>query len=141
MDNSTVEAKGACVCGAVTIATRAMSLHAGACHCSTCRRWCAGPFLTVDCGNDVKVEGDELAIYDSSEWAERGFCKKCGSNLFYRFKKSGQTMVSAALFGEVPGLTMTRQVFVDQRPSYYEFSQQTKMMTSTEIFAMFGGDS
>jgi hypothetical protein len=141
MDNSTIEAKGACLCGAVTIATKTMSLRAGACHCSSCRRWSAGPFLNVDCGSEVIVEGDELAIYDSSDWAERGFCKKCGSSLFYRFKKSGKHMVSAALFGEVPELTMTHQVFVDQRPSYYEFSQETKMMTGPEVFALFGGNS
>lgn len=141
MDNSTIEANGACLCGAVTIVAKTMSLHAGACHCSACRRWCSGPFLNVNCGKEVSVEGDELQVYESSEWAERGFCKKCGTSLFYRLKKSGTHMVSAAVFGEAPELTMTHQVFVDERPSYYEFAQETKMMTGPEIMAMFGKNS
>ena len=41
-----------------------------------------GPSLSVDCGSDVVYEGKEhIVIYDSSAWAERGFCKKCGGHL------------------------------------------------------------
>ena len=31
-----------------------------------------------------------IARYDSSEWAQRGFCRNCGSNLFYQLKDQWQ---------------------------------------------------
>ncbi len=138
--SDTTTSKGACICGAVTITAKSISLHAGACHCGTCRRWSAGPFLTVDCGTDVTVDGQEnLGIYNSSDWAERAFCKDCGTNLFYRLKGTGQHFVSVSLFGDVDGIKMTHQVFVDERPSYYEFANETTNMTGAEVFAKFGG--
>ena len=86
---------GKCLCGAVEISTPAMAQDFGACHCDMCRTWSAGPFMTVDCGHDVTFKGEEnIQMYDSSEWAERGFCKKCGTNLFYRLKKANQYFVS-----------------------------------------------
>lgn len=136
--SETTAAEGACVCGAVKIKAKAMSLQVGACNCSICRRWCGGPFLSVSCGTDVAIEGeDHVGIYDSSEWAERAFCKTCGSMLFYRFKSNGQHMANVALFGDIPALEFTRQVFVDERPHYYEFANQTANMTGAEIFEKF----
>jgi len=36
--------------------------------------------LAVDCGEDVAFEGEEnISVFSSSEWAERGFCNKCGA--------------------------------------------------------------
>ena len=34
---------------------------------------------------------------------------------------------------------MTHQVFVDERPSYYEFANKTDDMTGAEVFAKYGG--
>jgi len=31
-----------------------------------------------------------------------------------------------------------RQVFVDEKPEYYDFANKTKDFTGAEIFAMFG---
>jgi len=60
-----------------------------------------GPWMAVDCGTDVVFDSKEtIAIYNSSEWAARGFCRLCGSHLFYRLKGSGQYMMPVGLFGE-----------------------------------------
>lgn len=92
----------------------------------------------MSCGTDVTFTGeDQIGIYDSSAWAERGFCKSCGSTLFYRFKSNGQHMMSVALFGDLPGLKFTRQVFVDERPDYYEFANETADMTGPEVFEKY----
>ncbi|MFT4677303.1 MAG: hypothetical protein ACJAX5_002962 [Patiriisocius sp.] len=37
-------------------------------------------------------EGD-VSTYRSSEWVERGFCKQCGSSLFYRLKETNHAVV------------------------------------------------
>ena len=72
--------KGSCLCGAVHFTAAHCDNHVGACHCNMCRKWGGGPFLEVACGNEVSFEGeDNISVYQSSDWAERGFCKNCGS--------------------------------------------------------------
>ncbi len=77
-------------------------------------------------------------MFDSSAWAERGFCSQCGSHLFYRLKETGRFMLPAGLLDDEDGLTFDHQVFIDEKPSYYRFANETKDMTGAEIFAMYG---
>jgi hypothetical protein len=136
------EKKGHCLCGAVSITAKAASNHVGACHCRMCRRWGGGPFIEIDCGTDVAFEGAEnISVFDSSAWAERGFCRSCGTHLFYRIKETGQHMMPVGLFdlADAKTLEFQRQVFIDEKPAYYSFANKTEDMTGPEIFAMFGG--
>lgn len=65
---------GQCLCGWVKVRVGTASNEVDACHCSMCRRWTAGPFMAVDCKQQVDFDGQEqVRVYDSSEWAERGF--------------------------------------------------------------------
>lgn len=137
---SKTQANGGCACGAVRIAARNMSGKVGACHCSTCRRWGGGPLLAVDCGDDIELEGGEhISVFDSSEWAERGFCSKCGSHLFYRLKQNNQHIVPVGLFGDDHPFVLDHQVFIDERPEYYRFANETTDMTGKEVFEKYGG--
>ncbi len=129
--------QGSCLCGKIKVEAQEMHQNLGACHCVTCRKWVAGPFLTVDCGLNVKITGEEnLGIFDSSEWADRGFCKNCGTSLFYRFKQNQHYIFSSEIFDE-PELVFDHQVFIDHKPSYYAFSNKTKDMTAQEVFEAF----
>ena len=131
---------GHCLCGAVEVTANKAGNNVGACHCRMCRRWAGGPFMEIDCGTDVGFDGeDNIAVFDSSSWAERGFCRQCGTHLFYRIKETGQHMVPVGLFDDEEGLVFDIQVFVDERPAYYEFANQTRSLTGEEIFKMFGG--
>ncbi|MEM7280375.1 MAG: GFA family protein [Pseudomonadota bacterium] len=133
--------QGQCLCGAVEITAQQLSHEVGACHCRMCRRWGGGPLMATDCGTDVVLsDTDSVAVYDSSDWAERGFCKQCGSHLFYRLKQSGQYIMPVGLFDE-DQMVLDHQVFVDERPNYYCFSGETKELTGLEVFAMFAGQS
>ena len=106
-----------------------------------CRRWSGGPLFAVDCGAEVTIEGeDKISVFDSSEWADRGFCSQCGTHLFYRLKQSGQLMIPAGLFDDDSGLAFEHQVFVDEKPAYYSFANQTHDMTGAEVFALYGAD-
>ncbi len=81
---------GHCLCGAVTIEATPQRPHMEACHCDMCRRWGGIAFVGVGCGDQVKLLGEEhITRYRSSDWAERGFCSRCGSNLFFRFLPTG----------------------------------------------------
>jgi len=129
---------GTCLCGAVQLTMNHIDNDFGACHCSMCRKWGGGPLMAIDCGAEVSLSGDEnVSIFDSSKWAERGFCNKCGSHLFYRLKDSGQYFVPIGLFDAELGVRFTSQVFIDEKPAYYAFANETKNMTGAEIFAMY----
>jgi len=129
---------GSCLCGAVRFTANNPSNTVGACHCGMCRKWGGGPFMEIDCGTDITFEGeDNITVYNSSSWAERGFCKKCGSHLFYRLKESRQHMVPVGLFGDQSSFVFDHQVFIDKKPSFYSFSNKTKNMTEAEIFEKY----
>jgi hypothetical protein len=130
--------KGSCLCGAVNVSAKTMSNKVGACHCSMCQKWAGGPLMVVDCGSDVSFQGEEnIGVFNSSEWAERGFCKKCGSHLFYRLKESNQHFMPVGLFDVGEEWIFDHQVFIDEKPEYYCFSNETQNITGAEVFAMF----
>ena len=137
MSNPTL-GHGHCLCGSVKITANSLSHSVGACHCSMCRKWCGGPIMTVECGTDVNFEGQEhIKTYSSSEWAERGFCSQCGSPLFYRLKESNQYFIPADLFDNNENFVFDHQVFIDEKPPYYSFSNETHNMTGQEVFEKY----
>ncbi len=136
--SKTFEATGTCLCGAVQLHAESASIHTGACHCAMCRNWGGGPYLSTACGPEVDITGeDAITRYSSSKWAERAFCSRCGTHLFYRLKANNQHFVACGLFGDEPRFVFHHQVFIDEKPDYYCFSNETKDMTGPEIFARF----
>ena len=92
--------------------------------------------MAVDCGPDVVFDGKEnISIYDTGDWAERGFCKACGSHLFYRQKASRQHMIPAGQFDDQSSLVFDHQIFVDKNPGFYRFANKTTEKTEAEVFA------
>lgn len=129
---------GKCLCGAVQISVKASKIDMGACHCQTCRKWSGGPFLEVECGSDVVIEGYEnIGTYDSSSWAQRGFCKICGTHLFLKSNASGEYGIPPGLFENDSDIQFNRQVFIDHKPSYYSFKNTTIDITSSYIYEHF----
>lgn len=132
---------GRCLCGAVKFTVVPVNSEIGACHCATCRHWTTGPFMGIDCGDTFNAASDDhLAIYDSSDWAERGFCRQCGTSLFYRLKESGAAYVSVHAIENLKGISLHDEVFIDEKPDYYSFAQKTKQMTGEELFALFADE-
>lgn len=129
--------KGNCLCGAVTVQARGEG-NMGACHCGICRKWGGGPFLCAE-AKDVTWQGDaQIGVYASSDWAERGFCKHCGTHLFYRMKDSSFYAISAGVVDPEGALVFDHQVFIDRKPGNYAFANQTQNLTEAQVFAMFG---
>lgn len=134
------EVSGKCLCQKVTITIESFDPNLGACHCNMCRSWAAGPYLAVKATGKVDfTPKEDVGIYNSSEWAERGFCKNCGSSLFYRLKKDQSYFLSATLFDEKK-LNFDHQVFIDEKPTYYDFANPTKNLTGKEIFEMVANE-
>lgn len=127
---------GKCLCGKVRV-TATTKTAVDACHCGDCRTWGGGPLMTVEC-EEIQFEGGaHISVYDSSDWAQRAFCSGCGSHLYYRLKAGGPYSVPVGLFAGDDGLEFDRQIFVDDKPAFYAFENDTKMLTGAEAFAQF----
>jgi len=132
-----MEISGHCLCGSITYNARTTG-EAGVCHCKMCRRWSGGAAFGVETKGEVKMTGEEhLSIYNSSAWGERGFCSKCGTNLFWRMKDGSHFGLMAGSLNDDSRLRFTTQIFIDNKPGYYDFANPTKNMTQAEIMAMF----
>lgn len=134
-----VAVQGRCLCGAVRF--RALAGTAmDACHCGMCRRWGGGPLLAVNCGSSVDFEGSEaIAVFSSSDWAERAFCRSCGTHLFYRFIPDNRYIVPVGLLTPQHPFVFTEQIFIDHKPAYYCFANSTLELTEAEVLAQYAG--
>ena len=96
--------------------------------------------MAIDCGDDVFFEGDDhVSVYNSSAWAERGFCNRCGTHIFHRIKQTGLHIMPVGLFEADDAFTFDHQVFIDDKPAMYRFANETEDMTGAEVFANYGG--
>lgn len=134
---------GGCMCGDVRFEIASDPKETGACHCGMCRKFSGGVYLGVEVAPaDMKItKEDGLAIYTSSAWAERAFCKTCGSSLFYRVTAQGPMKgtchVGLGSFDDPAGVALTGEIFIDRKPDGYAFAGDTKKMTEAEVMAMF----
>ena len=137
-----IERRGSCLCGAVRIAVKTATSSVGACHCSMCRRWGGGPLLAIECGDNVHFDGSEhISVFSSSDWAERGFCSACGSHLFYRLKQEGFHAIPVGLLDDDDERwVFDQQIFIDEKPSFYAFANQTRNLSGAEVFAQYSGN-
>lgn len=136
-----MQAQGRCLCGAVKVVAQALNRKVGTCHCKMCRQWGGGPLFAADCGTEVRFEGQQnIAVFSSSEWAERGFCNVCGTHLFYRLTENQQHFMPVGLFEESDRIFFDHQVFIDEKPEFYCFANETQNMTGAELFAQFADD-
>jgi hypothetical protein len=87
---------GGCQCGAVRYALYAEPTGTSVCHCRMCQK-AVGNYFAAFTG----VKMDELqwtrgapAVFRSSQAAERGFCRDCGTPLYYRMVDTKRISVS-----------------------------------------------
>ncbi|WP_417767818.1 GFA family protein [Stappia sp.] len=129
---------GGCLCGAVRFSAQPKDRSMGVCHCSMCRRWSGGVYMAVECAGEVAI-GDEtaLGIYRSSGYGERVFCKTCGSSLMWRMQDGSHSVVSAQAFDDPSVFAFNSEIFIDEKPGNYTFSNETRKMTGAEVFELY----
>lgn len=137
--SNALEVSGRCLCGAVHLKTRLEKPEVDACHCDMCRRWSGGPMIAVSAESGVSLDGEEhVAVYSSSDWAERGFCRHCGTHLFYRLKGHPHYALPVGMLEEGPDWDLKTEIFIDEKPGFYAFANDTRKMTGKEAFDAFG---
>lgn len=116
--------KGSCLCGAVAFALSGPLRPIIACHCEICRKtsghhWAA---TSVPWDRFTFTEQEGLRWYDSSDFARRGFCERCGSSLFYEPKGQARVSISAGCLDAPTGLRLERHVFTKDKGDYYDIA-------------------
>ena len=130
---------GRCACGEVTFTVIAPDTY-GACHCEMCRRWCGGVWMGVVCEDVLDVNGP-VVDWKSSKIASRAFCKTCGSSIWHKPGHTEKFTFGQGLFDDQRGWRMTREIFSEQRPAHYAFSDRGQVpLTGWATFwaALFG---
>lgn len=132
---------GGCLCGAVRFEIAVPEATYNICHCGMCRRWGAGPFMGVHCAGAPSFAKDEgLAWYRGSKWAERGFCQRCGTSLFWRLAEDpgAMTVVSSEALDDAGDLALGRHIYIDAKPPYYDFADDRPRVTEAKLMAELG---
>lgn len=114
-------ALGGCLCGVVRYRANAPLRQIVACHCGQCRRWHGhhGAYTAVPAGAlELLAGADALAWYPSSTQAGRGFCRVCGSSLFWNPAGRGYVAITAGTLDDTSGLRLSAHIFVADRAPY-----------------------
>jgi hypothetical protein len=122
--NPAIRASGGCLCNGVRYEVRGPLRNVIACHCSQCRRT-SGHFVAASQARSadlVLLESATLKWYRSSAEAERGFCSRCGGNLFWRpdAAEPAVTSIMAGTLDAPTGLKVMQHIFVADKSDYYE---------------------
>lgn len=96
---------GSCLCGHVRFVISPPTKWCAHCHCSMCQRAHGAAFVTwigvPEEQFDIVAGRDTVQWYASSPEGRRGFCRHCGSSLFFRSSRwPGEVHVARAC---VPG--------------------------------------
>jgi len=115
---------GSCLCGAVAFEVRGALRPVIACHCVQCRKQ-TGTYMSATACADAELtftHSDGLAWYRSSPEAQRGFCRLCGSALFWKADGSGTTSISAGAIDGPSGAPLDGHIFCESAGDYYEIA-------------------
>lgn len=116
--------QGRCLCEAVTIVVKGPLQPVSFCHCSQCRRQTGLYYATTSAPvSAVSIGGEEhISRYRASPEAERGFCRNCGSALFWKADGEESMALMAGLFDLPTGLEGAHHIFCDGKADFYELS-------------------
>jgi hypothetical protein len=117
------EILGHCLCGAVLFALHPPVRNVAICHCRQCARWTGYAVAATAVAPEnlaIRSGADEIKWFSSSTHAERGFCRICGSSLFWKPADGTRIAVLAGTLDPPTGLTVAAHIFVDDKSDFYE---------------------
>ena len=110
---------GGCQCGAVRFRIAALG-RASICHCRMCQK-AFGSFFAPLAGvppRDFAWLRGTPGVFRSSQAAERGFCRDCGTPLFFRYVDKDRISISLGSLDEPARVAPARQYGVESRLPY-----------------------
>lgn len=124
MNERTIRATGACLCGGVRFEVRGPMRDVIVCHCGQCRRTHGhvAAYSSTAQADVVFHEQATLKWYASSDKARRGFCSECGASLFWEPLGEGRLAIAAGCLDTPTGLKTERHVYIREASDYYEIT-------------------
>jgi hypothetical protein len=116
-DERTPVRAGGCQCGAVRYALYAEPERGNICHCRMCQK-AFGNFFAALTGvkkADFAWTRGEPGVFRSSEAVERGFCRDCGTPLFFRYVEVDRIAVSIGSLDDPRGVFPEKQYGIESR--------------------------
>ena len=113
---------GGCQCGAVRYAWTTRPAHSSVCYCRMCQKASGQPLMGFTGGQreHLKWTRGEPAIFKSSNMAERGFCRNCGTPLTYAFEGTGRISVTINSLDDPEGMPPTKQYGTESKVSWLD---------------------
>lgn len=113
--------KGSCLCGKIRFEVTGALREVVACHCTQCRKQSGHYYAATNTPDEtIRVTGEEnLTWYQSSERARRGFCRHCGSALFWKDDRDDFTSILAGSLEKPTGLAIAKHIYVADKGDYY----------------------
>ncbi len=135
--NTPRDINGKCLCGAVTVSATVTKPIVRACHCDMCRQHTSSMFMSLATDAGSITFSGPTKTYQSSDWAERGFCEVCGSTLWYRALADENKNIAAGLFENAADAPLKLEFFIDKCPSGYALAGEHRKMNTEEMLALF----
>ncbi|MBK3775193.1 GFA family protein [Azospirillum sp. YIM DDC1] len=112
---------GGCLCGGVRYRATERPMGVVNCHCGQCRRFHGhfGAYITIPRETVVIEAQDTLSWYRSSAKAQRGFCSRCGSSLFWSGDEGALLDIAAGTLDQPTSLTTLRHIYAADKGDYY----------------------
>lgn len=131
--SSAAAQRGGCLCGKIHYHLKGTMRPIVYCHCGQCfHSHGFYPGYTAARKDQIVLTGEEyLAWYRSSAKARRGFCKECGSALFWQRDEGDFTSVAAGTLDHPSGLVEGWHIFGKDRPDCYSLSDGLKVFPGT----------
>jgi len=113
---------GGCLCGAVRYQVSGPLRDVVNCHCSMCQKVYGvyGAHTKARKVNIAITKDDGLAWYKTSDVAHRGFCRECGSSLFWEPFDLDATGIAAGSLDGPTDLKTMGHIFVGEKSDFYE---------------------
>ncbi|MFQ5612612.1 MAG: GFA family protein [Anaerolineae bacterium] len=129
MSGDNVKTTGGCLCGAVRYEIRGSLRDVINCHCRMCLRIHGhyGAYTSVTRENLSFSMDDGLQWYRSIQDdiggnVYRGFCKHCGSSLFWKLKGRKTISIAAGTLDQTANLKTAMHIWVSNAGDYYEIT-------------------
>lgn len=114
-----IEHRGGCLCGQARFVAKGPLRDVVFCHCSQCRKQTGLYYAATGLPRaNLAITGD-VTWYRASDFAERGFCGRCGSALFW-YRLGGENIsVLAGAFDDPAVLAPGYHICTEGRATFY----------------------
>ncbi|MEZ5775325.1 MAG: GFA family protein [Hyphomicrobiaceae bacterium] len=113
---------GQCLCGGIRFEITAPFRPVIMCHCRQCAQWTGHAVAATAVATEhfrLTAGEDLLGWYRASGVATRGFCRTCGSSLFWKPEDGSRISILAGSLDPPTGLAVESHIHVGAKSDYF----------------------